>query len=115
MKIRMLIFAIVALIGCNQSQNSEKKQQIKKEKEKTIKAETYFKFDNSVIPERLVKYVETNLDSLRIPTEKNYDLKYMDSYEITGLPYFCQGNFNGDSLIDYSLVLIKDSSGLCPG
>ena len=117
MKTRILILIIVLLIGCNQKQNNEQKQNIKSVKEKTkttldnaSQSENEYKFDNSIIPPNLIQFIDANYDSLKIPAESDYEIEYIKSNEYKSLPYFCCGNFNGDTLIDYAVVLIKDST-----
>ena len=117
MKTRILILALITLLGCNQLQDNNDKQQTENVTEKTKpildnapQNEKEYKFDNSIIPKNLVQFIETNFDSLKIPTEIDYEIEYIKSSEYIGLPYFCSGNFNSDTLIDYAIVLIKDST-----
>ena len=117
MKMRILIFVIITLISCNQNQNNKQKQHAESVIEKTKAAndnssqpEKVFKFDNSVIPDKLIQFIETKFDSLRIPVENDYEIEYFKSEERVSIPYFCSGYFNNDTLIDYAIVLVKDST-----
>jgi hypothetical protein len=114
MKIRHIIFLIFnVLISCNQKQACDKNQKtLKIEKQTplaTLKSSKGYSFDNSLIPSNLLDFVETKFDSLRIPNENDYEIEYFENNNKTGLPYFCSGYFNIDTLRDYAMVLIKDS------
>ncbi len=114
----MIIFTF---FSCNQRKTNEKpakkeviaqkelisKPKIPKEKPKPI-------FVDSVVPNLILKTIDSLGINLRLPRISDYDHYYFSGYErktkITNLPFFCEGYFNEDSLIDYSAVFIKDST-----
>ena len=116
MKAKHIIWFLLLLIGCN-SKSPETKHELEiveqleiNEPKITVetKTESSFAFDNSVIPSNLISFIETEIDSLRIPTENDYETdNFSDKDKI---PYFCMGYFDADSLLDYAMVLIKDST-----
>nr|WP_321408763.1 hypothetical protein [uncultured Carboxylicivirga sp.] len=65
--------------------------------------------DDNIIPDKLISFIDNKLDSLHIPKEGEYDKEFFTSKSQKKLPYFTSGYFNNDSILDYSLVLIKDS------
>jgi hypothetical protein len=58
----------------------------------------------------LLRYIETNMDSLRIPVDRDYEIEYFKNNKQQKPPYFTSGYFNEDTLTDYAMVLIKDST-----
>jgi len=121
MKAKQMLFFLIVLIGCNQNQkNNESLFSIETKKQKVIvtkkehnELKEEYCFDNTIIPNELVAYINTNHDDLRIPEVKDYDKYYFQGQTknkiIKSLPYFCSGFFNNDTLIDFALVLIRDS------
>jgi hypothetical protein len=115
MKIRKLteyILLFILLVSCNQTNTKNLKQESTNDlnnnhSEKIEKIE--YKFENSVIPRKLIEFINDNLDSLRIPSENDYELKYFKNRTEKQLPFYCSGQFNEDSSEDYAIVLIKDS------
>jgi hypothetical protein len=71
--------------------------------------ENEFKFEYSKISRKLIEFINDNFDSLRIPSENDYELEYLKNRNEIQLPFYCSGKFNEDSTEDYAIVLIKDS------
>jgi hypothetical protein len=71
----------------------------------------YRTFDNSVIPGGLIDYIDSTLLGHRLPDSTDYADHFFSGYRNSykSPPYFCRGQFNGDSIVDYALVLIEDS------
>lgn len=122
MKIRILLMLILfSFLSCNQQKTTEKSIKkeviVKKEvvsKSKKLKEKPKQIFIDSVIPSLILKTTDSLGINLRLPCISDYDHYYFSGYErktkITNLPFFCEGYFNGDSLIDYSAVFIKDTT-----
>lgn len=117
MKGRFIILTLVLLFGCSQIKNNEQKLQSESNQEKTntiqdssLHNKLDSRFNNSVIPIKLVHFIETNFDSLRIPTKNDYEINYFEDDNRNNNPYYCAGYFNNDSVVDYAVVLIKDST-----
>lgn len=93
-------------------ENSIMMKEVQKSKisDSLLKAKQEFRFDRTKIPAHLINYIELNIDSLRIPNDDDYELDYYSSCGGNIAPFFCSGYFNNDTLIDYAMVLIKDST-----
>jgi len=106
------ILLFILLVGCNQTNTMNVKNVSNNDlsnynSEKIEKNE--FKFENSGISRKLIEFINENFDSLRIPSENDYELEYLKSRNEKQLPFYCSGKFNEDSTEDYAIVLIKDS------
>ena len=112
MKITHLILILLVSISCKQ----KKEKQIKVDEKPIVTQTIYeapkekFTFDRSEIPVRLIDFIKSTIDSLRVPYDNDYEIDYYESKINTKPPFFSSGNFNGDSLRDYAMVLIKDST-----
>lgn len=117
-KLTYIYLMIILLIGCKNS--NQKIQKIDNENTDTnsisnndklkTNIREYYNFDNSVIPEILIEFYKSMDTTLRLPTLDDYDDYYFDGYYDNKLPYFCSGHFNNDTILDYGLVLIKDTT-----
>ncbi len=71
---------------------------------------------NETIPEILIKYVKIAIPNYHIPDlsdfDKAWNLFYEDSLSI---PYYIAGDFNGDGLTDYALLLMNNEKELFLG
>jgi hypothetical protein len=80
------------------------------------KADTSGKYihDKSKIPQKLISYIALIDKNLRPATLDDYDSSVIKNLKDKSgkkeLPYFCTGQFNDDTIPDYALVLIKDST-----
>jgi len=117
MRIVHLIFILIVFVSCNQKANEKVKQQetnkaqiVQVESNKLVRGDS---FDKSHIPANLLEYIKVNIDSLRVPEDNDYEVEYYEKAKIIEPPFFCTGYFNKDTLIDYAMVLIKDSTKHC--
>lgn len=123
MKNIFLALSILTLVSCNQKidnnvSNSnapdDKNELIVKPELKPIDLRSKYNFVDSIIPQNLKGFIYTIDSNYRLPTKADYDDYYFNDfakgYDITNLPFFCSGYYNQDSILDYSLVLIKDST-----
>jgi hypothetical protein len=123
----ILLVIIVTSIGCRSSSSDssiinaqdepkiEEEESIEEDKPTRIQeTEKTIEFDNSIIPGEVVFFVQSEFDSLRFPFEADYDHYFYNGFggnELgSTLPYFCSGYFNNDSIIDYAVVLVQDTS-----
>ena len=115
MKMRNIIeyfLLFILFVSCNQTNTMNVKQESKNDlsnynSQKT--EENEFKFEYSEISRKLIEFINDNFDSLRIPSENDYELEYLKNRNEKQLPFYCSGKFNEDSTEDYAIVLIKDS------
>ena len=115
----LLFFTSAFLFGCSSNQKPDSQESKQSEitqmsDQESTKLDTLpdddFPFDNSIIPESLIQYIEEMTGDYRLPDSVDYDIYYFDGYSHAySLPYYCNGHFNCDSATDYALVLIKDS------
>ncbi len=123
MKSKFLAIIIVfSILSCNQRKTKEVKSTVQEEvvkkeivsKPKKPKEKPTPVFIDSIVPDLIIKAADSLEMNLRLPKISDYDKYYFNGYEsaikIKNLPFFCEGYFNGDSLIDYSVVFIKDST-----
>ena len=67
---------------------------------------------NQIIPKTLREFIKLNLPSLKIPSISEYKSTWKIFKEGYRPPYYCSGDFNGDSKLDYGLLLVNDSAQL---
>lgn len=68
-------------------------------------------FDARPLPNDLLEFVGARYSEYRLPEVNDYPEYYFNDYlNDNVLPYFCSGHFNNDSILDYALLLIKDST-----
>jgi len=115
MKMRNIIeyfLLFILLVSCNQTNTEHVRQESKNDlsnyNSQKIE-ENEFKFEYSEISRKLIEFINDNFDSLRIPSENDYELEYLKNRNEKQLPFYCSGKFNEDSTEDYAIVLIKDS------
>ena len=116
-KLTSILIMFIFLIGCKNS--NQKIQSIDNENfdttsilnnnELKTNIRKKYKFDNSVIPENLIEFYKSMDTTFRLPTLGDYDDYYFTGYYDKKLPYFCSGFFNNDTILDYGLVLIRDT------
>lgn len=88
---------LLIFIGCGNQRSNENK---------TIETKN-LKESQSVIPEKLDKFLKKELPDFQIATEEKYVSGWKEFNESSKTPYYCLSDFNGDGLIDYGLVLTK--------
>jgi hypothetical protein len=113
MKNSIYLIILLTIVGCNRASKpnpiTRQGSSIQKQEEPKINRANYV-FDNSVIPEDLISYVKAMNSNLRLPTTSDYDDYFFTGYYEDKLPYFCTGEFNNDSIKDFALILIKDTT-----
>ena len=119
MKTSIYLIILLTIVGCNRASKpnnnnfqipmTSQNAGIQKHKKTKINRADYV-FDNSVIPEDLISYVKAMNNNLRLPTASDYDDYFFTGYYEGKLPYFCTGEFNNDSIKDFALILIEDST-----
>lgn len=124
LKTQVILLAVVFCFGCHEKQQknglpkveiieTEAPVKIEKIQETNIIPKDQIKkfvFDKSEIPSKLIKYVHENMDSLHIPNEDEYNMEYFAGSGRLVSPYYCSGYFDNDSIKDYAIVLVKDST-----
>lgn len=107
----LFVLLCTLLVGCKQSVSVKIVQpsgDLNKQTEISNKSDSPTKIGE--IPNSLVEFVKKSLPKMKIPTVDNY-LKDWESFSNeSDIPYYCKGDFNGDKLIDYCLLMIKDST-----
>ena len=107
----ILVLLCTLLMGCKQSvsvKNIPTSGDQNKQTEIQNKSGSSAKIEE--VPYNLIEFVSQSLPKMQIPTAENY-LKGWESFSNeSDLPFYCSGDFNGDNLIDYCLLVIKDST-----
>jgi len=95
----MTILSLI-LIGCGNPKSNENKTT------DNIRIKEF----QSVIPEKLEKYLKVELPAFQIATQDKYVSGWKEFTEPSIIPYYCSSDFNGDGKIDYSLVLTNENN-----
>ena len=64
----------------------------------------------SIIPEKIKRYIESNLKGWSIPSESDYVKAWWSFYDRSEIPYFVTADFNDDARSDYAFLLKNDKA-----
>jgi len=102
----------ILLFGCNQQPSTKKSIPDDSKNQTEHPAKENSPVYQNIIPDKLLEFVRDQLPEMQVPTTGDY-IEGWESFIVgTNLPYYCSGDYNGDSLKDHCLLFIKDSTQL---
>jgi len=95
-----LLFLVVFAVGCSRSESPRGKA--------SIKIATKGGQEKLMLPKIITREVRKNYPDCVVPTMSDKQDDWLESVKKDILPpFYCQGDFNGDGLLDIALILLN--------